>query len=215
MGIETELDFFSPDSYSDSVSEETINDSLITQSLGEGENDIVLPDAIQIVADDEQTSENLDIDDAIPLVSVDLADSSTTDPGQAEVWSVQDPEQTQNPSDPEEPKNETVNTDNETLSSIYKLLDERIPEQKIGESESESESESELESESAVSLEDLKIILENIESYESEQLSGISNLNDNIINSINNDYHFSMYEIGLLSAILGSLAINALFRKIL
>ena len=28
MGIETELDFFSPDSYSDSVSEETIDDSL-------------------------------------------------------------------------------------------------------------------------------------------------------------------------------------------
>ena len=75
MGIETELDFFSPDSYSDSVSEETINDSLITQSLGEGENETVLPDAIQIIADDEQTSENVDIDDAIPLVSVDLKDS--------------------------------------------------------------------------------------------------------------------------------------------
>ena len=213
MGIETELDFFSPDSYSDSVSEETIDDSLITQSLGEGEDESVLPDAIQIVADDEQTYDNLDIDDAIPLVSVDLADSSTTDPGQAEEWSVQDPEQTQNPSDPEEPKNETVNTDNETLSSIYKLLDERIPEQKIEESESESESES--QSESEVSLEDLKVILENIESYESEQLSGISTINDNIVNSVNNDYHFSMYEIGLLSAILGSLAINALFRKIL
>ena len=213
MGIETELDFFSPDSYSDSVSEETIDDSLITQSLGEGENENVLPDAIQIVSDDEQTSENLDIDDAIPLVSVDLADSSTSDPGQAEEWSVQDPEQTQNPSDPEEPKNETVNTDNETLSSIYKLLDERIPEQKIGESESESESES--QSESEVSLEDLKVILENIESYESEQLSGISTINDNIVNSVNNDYHFSMYEIGLISALLGSVVINALFRKIL
>ena len=49
---------------------------------------------------------------------MDLADSSTKDPGQAEEWSVQDPEQTQNPSDPEEPKNETVNTDNETLTSI-------------------------------------------------------------------------------------------------
>lgn len=213
MGIETELDFFSPDSYSDSVSEETIDDSFITQSLDEGENETVLPDAIQIVSDDEQTSENLDIDDAIPLVSVDLVDSSTEDPGQAEVWSFQDPEQTQNPSDPEEPKSETVNTDNETLSSIYKLLDERLPEQKIRESESDSESES--ESESEVSLEDLKVVLENIESYESEQLSAISSINDNIINSINNDYHFSMYEIGLISALLGSVAINALFRKIL
>ena len=105
MGIETELDFFSPDSYSDSVSEETINDSLITQSLDDGEDETVLPDAIQIVSDDEQTSDNLNIDDAIPLVSVDLADSSTADPGQAEEWSVQDPEQIQNPSDPEEPKN--------------------------------------------------------------------------------------------------------------
>lgn len=211
MGIETELDFFSPDSYSDSVSEETIDESFITQSLDEGENESVLPDAIQIVSDDEQTSENLDIDDTIPLVSVDLADSSTADTGQAEVWSVQDPEQTQNPSDPEEPKNETVNTDNETLSSIYKLLDERIPDPKIAESEIESES----ESESEVSLEDLKIILENIESYESERLSAISIINDNIINSINNDYHFSMYEIGLLSALIGSMAISALFRKIL
>ena len=144
---------------------------------------------------------------------MDLADSSTTDPGQAEEWSVQDPEQTQNPSDPEEPKNETVNTDNETLSSIYKLLDERIPEQKTVESESESESE--FESESEITLQDIKNVLENIESYESEQLSTISSINDNIINSINNDYHFSMYEIGLLSAMIGSLAISALFRKIL
>lgn len=209
MGIETELDFFSLDSYSDSVSEETIDNSLITQSLGDGENETVLPDAIQIISDDQESSENVDNDDAIPLVSVDLAESSTTDSGQAEEWSVQDPEQTQIPSDPEEPKSETVNTDNETLSSIYKLLDERIPEQKIGESESESESESE------ISLQDLKEVLENIESYESEQLSAISTINDNIINSINNDYHFSMYEIGLISALLGSVAINALFRKIL
>ena len=177
MSIETELDFFSPDIYSDSVSDETIEDSLITQSLDDGENETVLPDAIQIISDDEQASENLDIGDEMPLVSVDLADSSTKDPGQAEEWSVQDPEQTQNPSDPEEPKNETVNTDNETLTSMT--------------------------------------ILESIESYESEQLSTISAVNDNIINSVNNDHYISMYEIGLLSAILGSLAINALFRKIL
>lgn len=36
MSIETELDFLSPDSYSDSVSEETIDHSFITQSLDEG-----------------------------------------------------------------------------------------------------------------------------------------------------------------------------------
>ena len=213
MGIETELDFFSPYSISDSVSNESIDESFITQSVDDGENETVLPDAIQIISDDEQISENSDIGDNLPLVSVDLADSSTSDPGQAEEWSVQDPKPTQNPSDPEEPKNETVNTDNETLTSIYKLLDERIPEQKTGESETESEYES--ESESEVSLNDIKTILESIESYESEQLSTVSNINDNIINSINNDYHISMYEIGLLSAILGSLAINALFRKIL
>lgn len=213
MSIETEFDFISPDFASDSVSAETIDDSLITQTVDVGENETVLPDAIQIISDDEQISENLDIGEQMPLVSVDLADSSTKDPGQAEEWSVQDPEQTMNPSDPEEPKSETVNTDNETLSSIYKLLDERIPEQKAAESESESEYES--ESESEVSLQDLKVVLENIESYESEQLSTISTINDNIINSINNDYHFSMYEVGLISALLGSVVISALFRKIM
>lgn len=211
MFMETEFDMLSPEFFTDSVSDDVTEESLITQSLDEGENETVLPDAIQIISDDEQTSENLDIGEDLPLVSVDLVDSSTKDPGQAEEWSVQDPKQTQNPSDPEEPKNEKVNTDNETLSSIYKLLDERIPEQKTGESETESES----ESESEVSLNDIKIILENIETYESDQLSTVSAINDNIINSINNDYHFSMYEIGLLSALVGSMAISALFRKIL
>ena len=92
MSIETELDFFSPDIYSDSVSNETIEDSLITQSLDDGENETVLPDAIQIISDDEQTFENLDIGDEVPLVPLDLKDSeSAPDLGRSILPLVQDP----------------------------------------------------------------------------------------------------------------------------
>lgn len=109
----------------------------------------------------------------------------------------------------------------ETIKEIYTLLQERLPEVS-NEEETEKQSEdvpvlvdsiSESESETS-SIDDLYEKLDDVYSIESEQLSQLQQISDNIIILNNNAYHFHIYEIAIGCAIFGSLAIGFFFRKI-
>lgn len=96
------------------------------------------------------------------------------------------------------------------IDNIYKLLDERLPTRSL-ESESETESQS---SESEITLKDLKESIDDLKGIESEQLEYTKQLESDFVISSNNNYHFNVYEIAIISAIWGSIAIYLFFRKI-
>lgn len=96
------------------------------------------------------------------------------------------------------------------IDNIYKLLDERLPTRSL-----ESESETEIQSsESEITLKDLKDSIDDLKGIESEQLEYTKQLESDLIVSSNNSYHFNVYEIAIISAIWGSIAIYLFFRKI-
>lgn len=109
---------------------------------------------------------------------------------------------------------ESEGTISETLDSIYKVLEERLPEK---ESESESESETqdpETVQETEKSLTEIYDEIHNIRELESEQLAELRTIRDNNIVSNNNVYHLASFQIAMTSAIFGSILIALLFRKI-
>lgn len=201
MEFETEFDYISPYSGSDSVSEEIsveipteepINESLIIQTGDGEEGDASSPDAIEVDNNDNGSE----------VLFPELSNWESLENENAQV---NDQESMQNETlqDKSEQKND------ETLSNIYKLLDERIPEQ----SESESESETEV-SETEITLKDIHDQIDSIAQFESEQLSIISEIRDNNIVSNNNNYHLDSFQIAIMAAIYGSVLIGLLFRNI-
>lgn len=201
MEFETEFDYISPYSGSDPVSaeisvevptEEPLDESLIVQTGEGGEEKNFSPDAIEIDNNDNGSE----------VLFPELSSWESFDNNNEEV------------TEQESMQNETLQVDSdkkndETLSNIYKLLDERIPEQ----SESESESETEV-SESEITLKDIHDQIDSIVQFESEQLSIISEIRDNNIVSNNNNYHLDSFQIAVMSAIYGSILIGLLFRNI-
>lgn len=96
------------------------------------------------------------------------------------------------------------------IDNIYKLLDERLPTRSL---EIESETETQF-SESEITLKDLKESIDDLKGFESEQLEYTKQLESDFVVSSNNNYHFNVYEIAIISAIWGSIAIYLFFRKI-
>lgn len=96
------------------------------------------------------------------------------------------------------------------IDNIYKLLNERLPTRSL-ESESETETQS---SESEITLKDLKDNIDDLKGIESEQLEYTKQLESDFVISSNNSYHFNVYEIAIISAIWGAIAIYLFFRKI-
>lgn len=192
--IETEGYDLSQISYDD-VSifpEETYDDSLFTQPI-EG-NVETGADEISVPAIIEDYS------------SGDIAQSHEGVPDQAEQNEVggADPEQAGTRADGFE--------NQETLGSIYKLLQERLPESTQEESEIESESESEIESEK--NLSDIYDEISRLNTIESEQLDQLQTINNNLVVHSNNSYYLDFYTVSIISAIWGSIIIYLLFRKI-
>lgn len=96
------------------------------------------------------------------------------------------------------------------IDNIYKLLDERLPTRSL-----ESESETEIQSsETEITLKDLKDSIDVLKGIVSEQLEYTKQLESDFVVSSNNSYHFNVYEIAIISAIWGSIAIYLFFRKI-
>lgn len=200
MEFETEFDYISPNSGSDSVSEEIyaefptdepIDESLIIQTGDGGEEENFSPDAIEI--DNNDNDSEVLFPELSSWESLDNNNEQENDLETLQNETLQVPEQ----------------KDNETLSNIYKLLDERIPEK----TESESESESEV-SETEITLKDIHDQIDTITQYESEQLSIITEIRNNNIISNNNDYYLDSFQIAITSAIFGSILIGLLFRNI-
>lgn len=198
MSIETEFDYLSPFIESDSVSQIETEDNSLFISTIEGEEEITSsPDAINI----EETTSDIENWESVETGSAAIIDSSVSSPGQFSLENDQGEKQTENlnGSDP---------VGSETLSNIYKLLDERLPSEKT-------ETESiEVESESEINLKDIHDQIDSIAQYESEQLSIISEIRDNNIISNNNNYYMDSFQIALTSAIFGSILIGLLFRNI-
>ena len=96
------------------------------------------------------------------------------------------------------------------IDNIYKLLDERLPTRSL-QSESETETQS---SETEITLKDIKESIDDLKGIESEQLEYTKQLESDFVVSSNNNYHFNVYEIAIISAIWGSIAIYLFFRKI-
>lgn len=201
MEFETEFDYISPYSGSDSVSaeisaeiptEEPFDESLIIQTGEGGEEEYFSPDAIEVDNNDNGSE----------VLFPELSNWESLENDNAQV------------NDQESMQNETLQDNSElkndeTLSNIYKLLDERIPEK----SESESESETEVP-ETEITLKDIHDQIGSIAQFESEQLSIISEIRDNNIVSNNNNYHLDSFQIAIMTAIYGSVLIGLLFRNI-
>lgn len=194
--IETESYDLSQISYDD-VSvfpEETYDDSLFTQpiegNVETGADVISVPAIIEDYSSEEQAQSHEGVPDQ----------AEQTAGGGA------DPEQSGTRADGFE--------NQETLGSIYKLLQERLPEGTQEESESESELESESEIDTEKSLSDIYDEISKLNSVESEQLEQLKTINNNLVVHSNNSYYFDFYTVSIISAIWGSIAIFLLFRKI-
>lgn len=187
MEFETEFDYISPYSGSDSVPEESTDDSLIISTDWSGDEDVILsPDAI--VENESETYTGV----IFPEIENDTVSEDRT----TEVYT------------PVENDNSTA--DNNTLSEIYNLLDSRLPERSGSETEAIQESESEEE----ITISDVYDKIDSVIEFESEQAVLLSEIRDNNIISNNNDYYMASFQIALMSAIFGSILIYLLFRKI-
>ena len=208
MSDETEFDYLSPYSDSDYVSIETDDDSLLISNI-EGEEEITSsPDAISIEEpiSEEEILPEIENWESVDVGSAAIIDSPVSSPGQVSIETDQGEKQTENfiGSDP-------VGSD--TLSDIYKLLDERLPSEKSETESIEIESESEI-SENEITLSDIHDQIDSIAQFESEQLSIITEIRDNSVISNNNSYYLDSFQIALTSAIFGSILIGFLFRNI-
>lgn len=118
---------------------------------------------------------------------------SGSDPGAVAQVTDPDPEQVQEPT--------------EGLDKIYNLLSERLP-------EPESETENLEEETETVTLSDIQKQIDDIRVIESESASQLQQISDNLIIASNNNYHMDIYQLAIMSAIFGGIAIGLLFRKI-
>lgn len=113
---------------------------------------------------------------------------------------------------------ETVESE---LEKIYQILEERIPENVETEAQSE-EPEEVVEQvttevvvpETEVTLSDLRDILKNIESYESELVANVHEVRRNQYASDNNRNNFDTAILAAVSAVWGAFIIFLFFRKI-
>lgn len=113
---------------------------------------------------------------------------------------------------------ETVESE---LEKIYQILEERIPENVETEAQSEEPEEVITQvdtevvlSETEVTLSDLRDILQNIESYESELVANVHEVRRNQYASDNNRNNFDIAILAAVSAVWGAFIIFLFFRKI-
>lgn len=120
------------------------------------------------------------------------------------------------------PSNElNLETVESELEKIYQILEERIPENVETEAQSE-EPEDVVEqvttevvvTETEVTLSDLRDILQNIESYESELVANVHEVRRNQYASDNNRNNFDTAILAAVSAVWGAFIIFLFFRKI-
>lgn len=120
------------------------------------------------------------------------------------------------------PSNElNLETVESELEKIYQILEERIPENVETEAQFE-EPEEVVEqvttevvvSETEVTLSDLRDILQNIESYESELVENVHEVRRNQYASDNNRNNFDTAILAAVSAVWGAFIIFLFFRKI-
>ena len=172
------------------------------------ESDTTLTDPYILAGGGVESSTPADnIPDAINLEETDTVPSTQT-PSNEETPSIEQ--------EPETIPALTGGSDIEqNLNDIYVLLQERIPERSI-ESESESESESEqieLQTENQTLL-DIKDEISNIREYESEQLSLIDSINNNLVVLGNNSSTYNNFILSGIMTIWGSFIVYLIFRKI-
>lgn len=195
--FETEI-IFSPDDVSEDLHGEAFNpietETVYTPITQDGSDPVIVSDPAGVI---ETLPDAITIDEnENEVISSGVVPDSSGSDGV-------DPLQT-----------ETDGTIMETLDNIYKVLEERLPEQ-------ESESESEIETQEAdpvqeteKSLTDIYNEIYSVRELESEQLAELRAIRDNNIVSNNNVYHLASFQIALTSAIFGSILIALFFRKI-
>lgn len=165
-------------------------------------------------SNDSYETENNPIDSSSILTQIDVGDSG-------QQTSIPDAIQIENNDDEIAVQGSTEDQDvspgqggdlpaETAIDNIYKLLDERLPTRSL---ESEPETETQF-SESEVTLKDIRNSIDDLKGIESEQLEYTKQLESDFIVSANNNYHFNVYEIAIISAIWGSIAIYLFFRKI-
>lgn len=120
------------------------------------------------------------------------------------------------------PSNElNLETVESELEKIYQILEERIPENVETEAQSEEPEEviTQVDTEvvvpeTEVTLSDLRDILQNIESYESELVANVHEVRRNQYASDNNRNNFDTAILAAVSAVWGAFIIFLFFRKI-
>lgn len=165
----------------------------------ETEVNFVLPDAINF---ETEESNSLPVIQDISGEELN-SENSIQESGTMEA----DPEQQHSAADENQENN--IQNESSITGKIYKLLNERLPERSVETEALETEIQ-----ESEVSLSDIKEVLNQIKDLESEQNEKIETIESNQVIESNNYYHMTYYQIGILSAIWGSIAIYLFFRKI-
>lgn len=120
------------------------------------------------------------------------------------------------------PSNElNLETVESELEKIYQILEERIPENIETEAQSEEPEEviTQVDTEvvvpeTEISLSDLRDILQNIESYESELVANVHEVRRNQYASDNNRNNYDTAILAAVSAVWGAFIIFLFFRKI-
>ena len=196
--FETEITI-SPDDVSEDLQGEAFN-PIETEA-------VYTPNSTQVASDPVLVSDPIGVEetvpDAISIVENDSAEISSEVVSDGSGSGEADPLQT-----------EADGTISKTLDNIYQVLEERLPEK---ESESESETENldpDPVQETEKSLTDIYNEIHSFRELESEKLVEIRTIRDNNIVSNNNVYYLASFEIAITSAILGSILIALLFRKI-